>query len=274
MNQEAFLQVVDSGFGDQAHFVVPIDRSMPPEWIAQYRPLAASGVGIELTSDGGEARDISLDFLLPVVDLLPSLRIPTVDRIHDAQVLERAVNLHTLVLNCRGRLAVDLSSLPRLRAFEGRTTAGTVSVLSNPHLEYLEIYGPLPKSAPPVRGPVSHVRQFGPSVSLLDFEQPGAVREVERTGAREFDLDLLSELNNLTYFRLERCSEVRNLHTLNSLPHLEHVVFQKCTSAESWESFPSVPKAIIANVQPPVSVPFAVNQRRRGWAVWAPGETV
>ncbi|PVW03871.1 hypothetical protein DEA06_10890 [Microbacterium sp. Gd 4-13] len=262
------LEIDQDWFLEGAFPAVVLGAEPGPQWCQAYAPLAEQGVGIaygDLT-ETTLRKEVSLSFLEPVIEIVPRLSVVTIDRVLDVEVLERASALTNLVLQCNGPLRVDLSRLPLLREYQGRVTAGTASVLANPHLERLELTGRTPKKLPAIAAPLTTYRQIGGTPELPEFLHPERLTEVERAGSRTFDLTILRQFEQLQRFRLERCPDVTNVREIDSLRHLDSIVLQNCTTSESWANFTPPRHGYLTGLRPPLPKEFAARLHQLGWA--------
>lgn len=238
--------------------------------VAELRAANDSEMRITLTEGDGPKSVTSLDFLEPVIAEIRDLWVNTQNRITGLEVLRRAENLRSLSFEVGSfETQVDLSGLPRLEEYYGVVKRSVASVLQNPNLRFLRVYGAIPKSFSRVAGAVERFDQYGgrSQSELPVFAQPGAMRSVTRVGAARFDLGQLSEMTGLEKLEISGCDDVVGLAGLSAFSELVDVTFKGSKTQERWEDLPLVRKGFLNDVSPFPSVEFLEERRAAGWIV-------
>jgi hypothetical protein len=243
--------------------------------VDELRAAIGAGMGITIFSGPAPKSDTSLAFLAPLIDEVRDLSLNSTGRFTDVEVLNEATNLRSLnyeVNPNRGR--IDLENLPRLEEFTGILTPTVASVVRNPGLRFLSVYGPAPKSFPRVVGPVEIFELNGGRslTSLPVFEQPEAMQSMTRIGPSRFDLAELAEMTELTKVEVSACDDVIGLSRLALLPKLNRLTFKGCTTQKRWEDLPPVQDGFLMTISPLPTREFLEERRAAGWIVPLPSE--
>lgn len=250
--------------------------------IDEVRAAIDAGMVIALEGGNGPRSTTSLAFLAPVIPILTDLRVATSNTVTDVDVLADAVKLRALQF-IAGKCAdvVDFSHLPHLEIFDGDVTRTVASVLRNPHLRSLSVYGAIPKSFARVAGPVEFFDQEGgrSQITLPEFAQPEAMTKLARRGPAQFDLTQLTQMTNLRELELTLCDDVSGLPALGQLPNLSKVRLKEVGTRESWNELPDLPWAFVLDLSPTPSDALLTKWRSAGWLIHIdpptpPGEEV
>ncbi|MFK3676203.1 hypothetical protein ACI2IP_00645 [Microbacterium sp. NPDC090218] len=258
-----------------------LDRTKAEQYVMQVENLvtdvgelrAAIDAGMSISIFSGpvpKSQTTSLSFLAPVIGELRDLSLISAGRFTDLEVLNGATNLRSLNYEVGpSRDRVDLAGLPRFEEFTGVLTRTVASVVENPGLRFLSIYGPKPAPFARVVGPVEIFSFVGArSQTVLPvFEHPKAMRSMTRVSPSRFDLAQLGEMTGLTEIKVGACDDVVGLSAMALLPKLNSVTFQYCGTAERWEDVPRVAEGFLMAVSPFPSVAFLEERRAAGWIV-------
>jgi len=261
-----------------------MDGSESPSYVMSYDSivedpdelLAAIEAGMQISIYGGKSGAVtSLAFLEPVIGGVRDLRIGTINRIVDVDVLNRAQSLRSLTFAtgpCDGVLRLgDLPFLEELRVTVTRTLS---SALRNPNLRYLSVEGAIPKSFSRISGPIEVFVQEGGrgQEKLPSFEQPAMMRSITRMGPGQFDISQLGEMRSLKELTVTACPNIVGIKTLKTLPGLQSAAFKGCETREKWEDLPDIPCVMLSDVSPMPDRDFLERKKAAGWLV-ADGES-
>lgn len=235
----------------------------------EVRAAIEAGMVISLEGGSGTRSTTSLAFLAPVVPILTDLRIHTPNTVTDVDVLASAIKLRALQFSV-GKCAdiVDFSQLPHLEIFDGVVTRTVASVLRNPRLRMLSVYGAIPKSFARVAGPIEFFDQEGgrSQTTLPEFAQPEAMTKLARRGPAQFDLAQLTGMTNLQDLELTLCDDATGLAVLGQLPKLSKQL-KAVRTRESWSDLPDIPWAFVIELSPTPSEDLLTKWRSTGWIV-------
>lgn len=238
--------------------------------IDELRAASEAKMRITIHAGRGPRSVTSLAFLAPIIGEVRDLRIGTVNRITDVEVLNGARRLRSLsfaVGSCDGRL--ELSDIPQLEEFRGPVTRAVSSVLKNPALRFLEVEGPVPKSFALVAGPIENYKQEGGrfQAELPAFAQPRAMRSLSRIGPVAFDFGQVSEMTELVDLEVSLCKDLVGLSKLSRLRSLARLTLKGVATRERWEDLPAVRWGFMNDVSPVPSKEFLAERRQMGWRV-------
>lgn len=238
--------------------------------VYELRAAVDAGKSISVVGGSGASSTTSLAFLAPIVSELRDLRLGTSNRITDLDTLAGAHNLRSfqfVVGRCAENL--DLSQFPHLEAFEGDITRSVASILRNPGLRFLRVWGAIPKSFARVTAPIEVFDQEGArsQIALPEFAHPEAMTRLSRRGPAQFDLGQLSAMTNLATLSITNCPDVSGLGALAELPSLADLEFKGVGTSESWDLLPRVPEAFMVDLAPSPPASLLAAWRAAGWLV-------
>lgn len=238
--------------------------------IDELRAAVDADLRLSIVGGSGTATTTSLARLAPLIPELRDLQLATANRITGLDVLSGARNLRSFEFTV-GQCAdvLDLSLLPRLEEFRGDIKRGVSSVLRNPGLRFLQVWGAIPKSFARVTAPVEYFEQEGgrSQITLPEFAHPEAIRRLERRGPAQFDLGQLSAMTNLTELEVTSCNEVSALSVLSELPKLSKLRFKGVGTGEPWDLVPALSWAFLIDLSPYPSSEVVARWRAAGWIV-------
>lgn len=238
--------------------------------IDELRAAVDAGLSISIVGGSGTGSTTSLAFLEPIIPVVRDLRLWTSNQVTELDVLAGAHNLRTLhYVVGRCSEVLDLSGLRQLEAFDGDITRSVASVLRNPSLRLLRVWGAIPKSYAHVVGPIEVYEQEGgrSQVTLPEFAHPGAMTRLSRRGAAQFDLSEVSAMMNLVKLEITNCKDLSGLSVLADLSKLANLQLKGVGTRERWDLVPDVPSAFMLDLSPHPSASLLASWRAAGWLV-------
>lgn len=214
----------------------------------------------------------SISFLKPVIDEVTFLDLDS-DRapISGLRLLDRATKLRYLGLPRRiGTDHVNLSELPELTYFAGPVRRQVESVLENPNLKDIVLYGALPKKSLAVAAPVQSLSLSSPGAAgvMPLLKDPSALTQILIDSARSFDVGVLRRFGNLRTIAMRECKAVTGIAALREFTRLEWLEASNVSSEEDWGvlNYVCAPHAHIA-VEPKPPLSWRRAWKARGWWV-------
>ena len=183
----------------------------------------------------------SLDFLDPVIDVIPKL-IVTDYSCTDARAVARMTGLHSLSFSSVDlKSSVEIAGLPELRRYSGPWKR-VESLAECTDLTQVGLYGFPPGVVSTIESPLEALTlvQAGTSGELPVIRNPSRLRDLRVALAKSLDLSTLISYPALRVIELESCRAISHPDALLGLPHLTDLTLGACRNIEGWTALDSL----------------------------------
>lgn len=219
------------------HVVVTSGQTVPASVLHE---LVDAGTSVRVRPEDPRANVIDISFLEPFVPSVAELWIDTgLCTLRGGEILEAANRMTQLSAQyVRGAPGADVSRIRSLFRYLGLEGELSRSALHNEHLRVAILNDASGSAEQAIHAPLQDLDIASANRRLRGcppLTHPAAMERLTIRQARNFDLATLAPLTNLRELVLVRCTSMRNVASLASLPRLEHLeIVERSTTTESW----------------------------------------